>query len=94
MCGYSHRHGNKIGQVIYDRFFATTDGLEPQTGAITAPTEGLYLLSFYTHIDTGVAKLQTMRDKNSYYSVYIRYITEYVVLILLILLFQDKMGGT
>ena len=70
MCGYSNKHGNKIGQVTYDRFFSNSVGYQPQNGSFTAPSEGIYLVNFYTHIDTGIS---TMENKQDYYSAYIRY---------------------
>ena len=73
MCGFSNKQGNKIGQVTYDRYFSNTDGFEPTTGAVAVPTEGIYLVNFYSHIDSGVPTYQTIQDKNDYYSAYIRY---------------------
>ena len=73
MCGFKNKQGNKMGQVTYDRFFSNTDGFENETGAFIAPAEGIYLVNFYTHIDSGVPTLQTMQDSGDYYSAYIRY---------------------
>eukprot|EP00092_Neocalanus_flemingeri_P026563 GFUD01028787.1.p1 GENE.GFUD01028787.1~~GFUD01028787.1.p1 ORF type:complete len:626 (+),score=118.16 GFUD01028787.1:104-1981(+) len=72
VCGFSNNQGNKIGQVTYDRYFSNTNGFEPETGAVAAPSEGIYLVNFYSHIDSGTPTFQTIQDPKDYYSAYIR----------------------
>eukprot|EP00092_Neocalanus_flemingeri_P099498 GFUD01126917.1.p1 GENE.GFUD01126917.1~~GFUD01126917.1.p1 ORF type:complete len:698 (+),score=135.08 GFUD01126917.1:76-2169(+) len=72
VCGFSNNQGNKLGQVTYDRYFSNTNGFEPETGAVAAPSEGIYLVNFYSHIDSGTPTFQTIQDPKDYYSAYIR----------------------
>ena len=73
VCGFSNKQGSRLGQVTYDRFFSNPTGYVPPSGAVTVPAEGIYLVNFYTHIDSGVPTFQTIQDKSDYYSAYIRY---------------------
>lgn len=73
VCGFSDNQGNRLGQVTYDRFFSISEGFEmPELGAVIAPYEGIYLVNFYTHIDSGTSTPQTVKDTQDYYSAYIR----------------------
>ena len=73
VCGFSDSQGNRLGQVTYDRFFSISEGFDmPELGAVIAPYEGIYLVNFYTHIDSGTSTPQTVKDTQDYYSAYIR----------------------
>ena len=78
VCGSSAKRGNSLGQVTYDRFFSNPTGYVPSSGAVTVPAEGIYLVNFYTQIDSGVPYGRISRDNITwqYYSIFIRYFTE------------------
>ena len=74
ICGFSEKQGNRIGQVKYDRFFSQSKSSEEtKSDAVKVPKEGIYLINFYSHIDSGISTLRTMKDANDFYSAYIRY---------------------
>ena len=57
-CGYKANLRNKKGVVTYDRYLTNNNGfgsesLDLARGLFTAPVEGVYLVNFHSHFDTG-----------------------------------------
>ena len=58
-CGFKYTHGNKKGLFTYDRHLTNSNGfgsessLDLSRGSYVAPVEGVYLVNFDSHFDTG-----------------------------------------
>ena len=77
-CGFKYTHGNEKGVFRYDRHLTNSNGfgnensLDLTRGSFIAPIEGVYLVNFDSHFDSG----RGPRNTDDKYRVVFRWETE------------------